>query len=78
MQPRQILHCDCNCFYAAVEAQEHPEYRGKQIAVCGNPQSPRNRLNGKLSRKAAGRQNRDGNMAGAAALPGFDYHSTTL
>lgn len=37
MQPRQILHCDCNCFYAAVEAQEHPEYRGKQIAVCGNP-----------------------------------------
>ena len=39
MQPRQILHCDCNCFYAAVEAQEHPEYRGKQIAVCGNPQA---------------------------------------
>lgn len=39
MQPRQILHCDCNCFYASVEAQEHPEYRGKRIAVCGDPEA---------------------------------------
>ncbi len=39
MQLRQILHCDCNCFYASVEAQEHPEYRGKRIAVCGDPEA---------------------------------------
>ena len=34
MQPRQILHCDCNCFYASVEAQEHPEYRGKRLGTA--------------------------------------------
>ena len=26
-------------FYAAVEAQEHPELRGKNIAVCGDPKA---------------------------------------
>ena len=39
MKTRQILHCDCNCFYAAVEAQEHPELRDKCIAVCGDPKA---------------------------------------
>ena len=34
MGQRHILHCDCNCFYASVEMQEHPELRGKSIAVC--------------------------------------------
>ena len=32
MGQRHILHCDCNCFYASVEMQEHPELRGKSIA----------------------------------------------
>jgi DNA polymerase-4 len=31
-----ILHSDLNCFYAAVEMMEHPELRGKAIAVCGS------------------------------------------
>ena len=36
MGQRHILHCDCNCFYASVEMQEHPELRGKSIAVRCN------------------------------------------
>lgn len=31
-----ILHSDANCFYASVEMVEHPEYRNKRIAVCGD------------------------------------------
>lgn len=34
--PRNILHIDCNCFYAAVEMQRHPELRDKPLAVCGS------------------------------------------
>ena len=36
---RVILHIDANCFYASVECLYHPEYRGKPLAVCGDPEA---------------------------------------
>ena len=33
-----ILHSDANCFYASVEAVEHPDLAGKRMAVCGDPE----------------------------------------
>ena len=35
---RVILHCDANNFFASVSAKLHPEYQGKPIAVCGDPE----------------------------------------
>lgn len=35
---RVILHCDLNNFYASVEILAHPEYKGKPLIVCGNPE----------------------------------------
>ncbi|MCF7918594.1 MAG: DNA polymerase IV [Candidatus Cloacimonetes bacterium] len=36
---RKIIHIDMDAFFAAVEQRDHPEYRGKAIAVGGLPGS---------------------------------------
>lgn len=33
---RVILHCDCNSFFASVEAALNPEYKNVPMAVCGS------------------------------------------
>ena len=38
IKDRVILHCDANNFFASVSAKLHPEYKGKPIAVCGDPE----------------------------------------
>jgi DNA polymerase-4 len=35
MTKRKIIHIDCDCFYAAVEMRDHPDYRSIPIAVGG-------------------------------------------
>ena len=36
---RVILHADANCFYASVECLYRPQYRGRPLAVCGDPEA---------------------------------------
>ncbi|MEO7496594.1 MAG: DNA polymerase IV [Massilia sp.] len=34
---RKIIHCDCDCFYAAVEMRDNPALRDLPVAVGGRP-----------------------------------------
>lgn len=36
---RKIIHIDMDAFFAAVEQQDHPEYRGRPVVVGGAPHS---------------------------------------
>lgn len=38
-----ILHIDMDAFYAAVEQQDHPEFRGRPVVVGANPRHGRGR-----------------------------------
>ena len=39
MPDRTILHVDANSFYASVCTVFYPQYRGKPLSVCGDPEA---------------------------------------
>ncbi|MFX1314508.1 MAG: DNA polymerase IV, partial [Promethearchaeota archaeon] len=40
---RIILHCDLDCFFAAVEIRDNPEYRGKPVIIGADPRKGKGR-----------------------------------
>ncbi|MFX0041542.1 MAG: DNA polymerase IV [Candidatus Hodarchaeota archaeon] len=40
---RIILHCDIDCFFAAVEIRDNPEYRGKPVIIGADPKEGKGR-----------------------------------
>ena len=40
---RKILHCDLDCFFAAVEERDNPEYIGKPIIIGADPKGGKGR-----------------------------------
>ena len=40
---RYILHCDLDCFFAAVEIRDNPEYKGKPIIIGADPKKGKGR-----------------------------------
>lgn len=36
---RKIIHCDCDCFYAAIEMRDNPRLQNLPVAVGGSPSS---------------------------------------
>ena len=40
---RYILHCDLDCFFAAVEIRDNPEYKGKPVIVGADPKKGKGR-----------------------------------
>ena len=40
---RLILHCDLDCFFAAVEIRDNPEYKGKPVIIGADPKAGKGR-----------------------------------
>jgi DNA polymerase IV (DinB-like DNA polymerase) len=40
---RIILHCDLDCFFAAVEIRDNPQYRGKPVIIGADPKEGKGR-----------------------------------
>jgi DNA polymerase-4 len=36
---RKVIHCDCDCFYAAIEERDDPSLKGRPLAVGGSADS---------------------------------------
>lgn len=67
-----ILHSDLNAFYASVEMNEHPELRGKLVAVCGSTENRHGIVLAKsYSAKAKGVKTGQANWEAKQACPGL-------